>query len=778
MPISTSGPREFLRLLRIVVPILLVLSAVTVSGGTFLPARAQTAAFTFNHPVEVSVGQEGFEPDLRIEHPGAYYSSVPNGFASTISFMWRTLDQGDSWKLVPDSSGDGTGKLLTTCVGGGDTEMVIDPQNRLYFNDLQGLTNFSTSRSTDKGTTFQSSCAGTPENTLVDRQWYAVDGDPYNGGHIFLAYDQVAQSKDIGCGLGNNQLVLTESPPPGVVPPAAAGVAGLEFGPQDQASCQEGIMGNDEVSPRVDPQYHQHWVFDVHDNAAFNSVYMLRCQQVPVTVNPSGLACTDHLVYHNADMNVGANFATMAVDSAGNLYAVWAQTRTNASGTPNGFTPIMYSYSTDNGNTWSAPRQVNTPCPTSGQCDASYQTLTNVYPWVVAGDAGRIDIAYYGTKSWVNPSGQAGPDTLTNGTWYVYMAQNLAATSSSSSFTVKEVSEHPVHYGSMFAVGQGGNGDRTSGDFMNIRADPNGAAILTYVDSANDVDLGQDTFIHQESGPSLYTAHNPVQPSTLTQNNAAVDNDCQTTNPSDSDFLADSDDASYDANGTSFPQCATNLDLQRSALALDPNNQNMLRITLQVADLTSLAPPATSGGTVVDWLTNWHQPCSGGTASCPDGGHIWHAYMESVNGGTPTFWIGHSSSECCAFITYPGLHQLPTSSATGICASSASSNCFIPGKPGKIIIDVPRSLVGSPPNYSTLYSVTSATLTLQAPGNSNSTTCSPSGPASAASINCGVLFNLIDENNTYDATITPPTAPSPPTPTPTGTPTCRLGHCP
>ena len=50
----------------------------------------------------------------------------------------------------------------------------------------------------------------------------------------------------------------------------------------------------------------------------------------------------------------------MAIDKAGNLYAVWEQAPINAGGNITGDTVLKYSYSTDQGNTWSAPIQIST----------------------------------------------------------------------------------------------------------------------------------------------------------------------------------------------------------------------------------------------------------------------------------------------------------------------------------------------------------------------------------------------------------------------------------
>src|SRR6202035_4786963 len=140
------------------------------------------------------------------------------------------------------------GKVIP-CAGGGDTEMALDPAGRLYFNDLS-LDNFSVSRSDDQGRTFLPCNSAAVPDGGVDRQWYALDGDPTAGGSLYLANDEVG-SGSVQCGstTANNVLVMYRSPVAG----AAAATAGLQFGAPfritQPGSCGEGIMGNDEVDP-------------------------------------------------------------------------------------------------------------------------------------------------------------------------------------------------------------------------------------------------------------------------------------------------------------------------------------------------------------------------------------------------------------------------------------------------------------------------------------------------------------------------------------------------
>src|SRR5207237_2357589 len=121
----------------------------------------------------------------------------------------------------------------------------------LYFNDLT-LANFSTARSPDHGATFVCSNSGVPD-AAVDRQWYAIDGNPATGdglgtgaGHnIFLVNDEIGPGA-VSCpvsGLVNNVLAMYRSPLPG-----GGALAGIQFGPAKKVSaplsCDDGIMGN------------------------------------------------------------------------------------------------------------------------------------------------------------------------------------------------------------------------------------------------------------------------------------------------------------------------------------------------------------------------------------------------------------------------------------------------------------------------------------------------------------------------------------------------------
>ena len=486
---------------------------------------------TFGHPIISGIGGVGFEQDLRLDpsNPNRLYTSAPGTASANTSWIWHSLDGGKTFKWVVGATAL-EGKV-TTCNGGGDTELGVDSVGHLYFNDLT-LANFSTARSDDFGATFTCSNTGVPD-TAVDRQWYTIDGDPTNGGSIYLANDEIGPG-GVMCGgsTGNNVLVMYRSPVGGV-----GGTAGIAFGPANHVtadlSCDEAIMGNNELSPvattlgqpdgsggfTVLPTPVKH-VFVVHDNATLNKILVGRCfpvafgAPVPNVSDPSGLNCTDIVVADlGANAKTGGDFPTMAIDNAGNLYAVWEQAPINAGGQITGDTVLKYSYSTDQGNTWAAPIQI----ATSGSPVGTLHT--NVFAWMVAGDDGRVDIAWYGTPGApAFPSN--GPDSCpATCDWSLWMVQTLNGHAAVPTFTAPvQASQHFIHRGSIQTLIGGQTGDRSLGDFLQIRMGAGGEAQIGYADSNNITEAfaPHGMFVRQNGGDGLLATSSPVNVSGLT----------------------------------------------------------------------------------------------------------------------------------------------------------------------------------------------------------------------------------------------------------------------
>ena len=721
---------------------------------------------TFGHPIIAGIGGTGFEESLRVdptlnangEH--TIYTSAPGSASADTSWVWHSLDGGKTFKWVVGAA-PLEGKV-TTCHGGGDSEIAVDSIGRLYFNDLT-LANFSTARSDDSGASFTCSNTGVPDS-VVDRQWYAIDGDPLSGGSLYLANDEIGPG-NVNCNgqTANNVLVMYRSPVTGLEP-----TAGVEFGPANHISpvngCDEAIMGNNEVSPVATtlgqpispgvyatlPNPVKH-IFVVHDNVDLNKILVGRCFPVafgaPVAnvSDPSGLNCTDLLVADlGAGQKTGANFPTLAIDNAGNLYAVWEQAplgpATNTLGdlAITGDTVLKYSYSTDQGNTWSAPVTIDT----SGSPDGVLHN--NVFAWISAGDDGRVNIVWYGTNAVANEGGTFdfagcgrnvlnpppggkninGPDAV-DGLWSVWMVQSTNAHDPGGvTFTAPvRASTHPVHRGGVMTIigGQCGWASRALGDYLQLRTGPKGEANISYADSNNVAGslAGHAMYVRQNGGPGLYAGQSPLSISGITPFNGVLDPE---------------GDGKYEALGVSsanMPQ-------------LDILNSNITRVTtapcsavvpcykvfMQVSDLTLAPTLAQDPNPDLVWHMQWFVP----STSDGSGGKNFHVYAESTNGGPLQCFVGENDVQLVGgggVLTYPGKTALPAAN----CQSTL-------GPRGNITIYVPLSnVVEVNPVDTRLHEVTASTMTLLEPANTHQP-----DPVFGTG---GSFFNLIDVAQGY-----------------------------
>ncbi|MFN2594444.1 MAG: sialidase family protein, partial [Actinomycetota bacterium] len=189
---------------------------------------------------------------------------------------------------------------------------------------------------------------------------------------------------------------------------------------------------------------------------------------------------------------VATLFTVVAVDDAGNPYVVWAQT--------GGDRGVYLSSSKDQGKTWSTPAHVNSP-----------DLKDNIFPWVSAGDPGRVWVTWYGTHNDKGAADDRGP-------WNVYAAQSLnALDGASASWKQVQVTTHPNHDNEVCLSGIGctaGQGeDRNMLDDFTSAIDTRGMLHIAYNDTNNqlsnstaDPDAGGAFILHavQKSGPSLY----------------------------------------------------------------------------------------------------------------------------------------------------------------------------------------------------------------------------------------------------------------------------------
>jgi hypothetical protein len=699
--------------------------------------RAAAAPIGFSHAVVVDHQRPGFEPDVKVAPNRTIYTSVPFGFSTTQSFVWSSRDGGNSYQFVPGSLPSGK---PATCVGGGDTDLFVDPGNAVYFSDLQGLTNISNSVSTDGGATWSTNCAGSP-NTIDDRMWFTGSGSLASGNlNLYQDYDVL--------GPGGNQLVETISHNGTAFGPVTNTNLGADCVGGALADCvtgNEGISGNQVVDPATGNVYIAHTTTN-----GSSGTPGVQVSEGKVTLGPPDTAawtespnldaalCPDSSCVDsngNPEEIAGENFATIARDSAGFLYVAFtAGPLDHANSNDPNFGAltapeqiyVVHSLEPVGSNpaalTWSAPTRISGSGASAG---------TNTFPWIVAGDAGRVDVAWYHTNE-VSEQGTcaSGSGTCTNygagsfhnAEWSVQMGQSLNANASSPTYTTTNVSETFVKHGQICTNGLGcaTGGDRSLGDFLQVTIDNQGAALVSYVfdtsaDTSAGEDAGPEVISRQTSGPGLLTS-----PGTVSQNGGPGVPMGSVTDPTG--------DADYSANGTRT-NAPSNLDLTGASLANGANNT--LVATIRVKSLSSLAVPGSVGGSDASWMIRWTQVVPGTTGN----GHIYYAGMDNNGGsGPPSFFDGDTTSlllpsnpaEHTKYIAYPQTHKLSSAQAS----YNAST--------GTITLRIPRADVGNPGDGTPLYSITAFTATSTSPQSSNT------------------LFNLIDAATPFDLVVGPP----------------------
>ncbi|HEY3184972.1 MAG TPA: sialidase family protein [Gaiellaceae bacterium] len=392
------------------------------------------------------------EPQIRADAAGAFYLASENGlFRGTIAA--KSTDGGLHYTSLPSPNALSGGNEPGFAPAGGDTDVAVAPVANAagFFNVYVAslsLADVNVSTSTNGGAAWKLN----PTAAQVagdDREWIAADG----ARKVCISYHDLATfNVDVDCSYDAGTTFLQHARP-GAIDAAHAFL------------LQNNQIGNLAIDPSSHTMYQVIAGIAHAGEAVCGFAFTCRYHAVWMAVSTDGgRTFTDYPVYVAPSDKVGLNhqFPNVTVDRAGNVYALWSDDH-----------DVSYAVSTDRGRTWSKPVQVNKP-----------PVRTAIFPWAVAGDAGKLDVVYYGTSYY---DGVVPPDNYPqSAAWYAYFAQNLDALSPRSDFT--QVRATPVvHYGAVCESGIGCSGNRDLYDDFGVAASPTtGLASIVYDDDQYD----------------------------------------------------------------------------------------------------------------------------------------------------------------------------------------------------------------------------------------------------------------------------------------------------
>lgn len=412
-------------------------------------ARYKNGNFAFSNPLtlpgppDVVFNLQGIEPRVKTDALGNLYAAAIQGIPAGTD-AWKSMDGGATWEYLgqPDgaqvaaaSGGRGLG------LGGGDEDLALAPNGTVYINSLW-LGSLTQSTSSDGGHVWKVNPVSSdiPED---DRQWIASHGN----NELYLTYKQTGALLN-----GTQTIVVLKSFDGGLTFPQIATVTTPSMG------VQPGDQGNIEVDPSGN-------VYTVFFSTDGKKLYISRSSD-------GGKTWILKLVYTATSSLVNV-FPSLAIDTAGNLYIAYSDSHN-----------VFLTHSTDQAATWSAPVRVS-----NGSASKSA-----IGPWVTAGDAGKVNITWWGTTATNNNDGTA--------QWKVFFSQSLNALSAIPTFAQTSATG-VMHVGAICTNGTGcASGTRNIAEYFAPGLSLDGSELVVYSDDFNNANPVA-TFIKQTGGSKV-----------------------------------------------------------------------------------------------------------------------------------------------------------------------------------------------------------------------------------------------------------------------------------
>lgn len=408
----------------------------------------------------------GFEPHIlagpSYDDSGEwYYYDSPSGLITggvgprIPGNLWISKDFGQTWVYYDKSTIAGTG-------GSGDSFTAINKDGVIYYTDLY-LATASVDTSRDGGETWYAnpaaSAVGGQTGVGVDRQW--LDIGPSQGGlgdeTLYFSYNHLVEG-----------LIMIKTD---MLVPAA----------YDWVSCNAGLPITGDVRAR------DNFAVDENDGTIYIVNYAPGRGQLEVWVSTNGCDSFSgpFKVVDGSSTEIQNIFAIIDTDMAGNVYVTWSSRD-----------QMHLAVSTDQAHTW-ATHTVTT--------SSSVKAL----PWVAAGDAGRVGLAWYESE----PGDSGSPDEQSDSWWDLKAAITFDALNATPTFELYTV-DPQIHYGGIQTTGTGGGSDRDLGDFLAVDIDSHGRLLISSGNDRDDGDVADSRmsypmFASQRDGPFLREGTGP-----------------------------------------------------------------------------------------------------------------------------------------------------------------------------------------------------------------------------------------------------------------------------
>ena len=448
------------------------------------------------------------EPSIAVDrlHGDRVYVSAPVGVPSGAGCL---LNQ-----QVPIEGGCGGvnfwfstdgGRTFTFCNasdpnGGGDSHVAVDTTGSIYSADL-AASNLDTQKGFSSGGAPPVLKAGRdcgltntgPTGLQSDRQWLATYlPDPSKGtdnAKVFLSYHDLTAELPQECvGISGGRAYLPSCTP--MISETEARIL---------ADAAGNTINGNQVFDSQGVIYSIFGTSTAPDNAPglsgkIHNLYLARSGDGVAFTNRSIFIGTPQNQPGGSDAVSVANiFPVIAIDRRDNLYAVWSEQPARG-----GASVIKLTSSTDKGDTWSEPVVVN-----------SGALHSNVLPWVVAGDDGKVDVV------WVGSTATSSDDVSAD--WNIYMAQTLNGHAQQPTFLQTRVTQQPVRYANICFKGLAcvtdGDDGRILLDFVSVELDSQCRANIAFANSGPDTSGFSDVsgfvpftaYARQTAGPALCT---------------------------------------------------------------------------------------------------------------------------------------------------------------------------------------------------------------------------------------------------------------------------------